>query len=383
MSRLSTEPIEQTVVDSPRRALNPFELIGPALGWVCVVSVVLSLLVDFFIGESDLRSGLWSWTAMICVLGFTYVVIAKNLLVYVVRRLGEASFVILVIATITFILLRFLPGGPFDSEKALPPEVKANIEAKYHLNDPLITQYSNYIYDLLHGNLGESYKYIGRSVTDILVQALPVSIQLGVYALVLSFLIGIPLGVFAAAKHNTWKDSTLMIAAMSGVALPSFLVGPIFILIFANKLEWLPPAMWEGPIYYILPVVTLGIRPAAIIARLTRSSVLDVIHSDFIRTARAKGLDQRIVLFKHVLRNSLIPVLTVSGPLIANLLSGSFIIEIIFAVPGMGRHFVQSVTNRDYPLIMGATLVYASILVLANMLVDLLYAVVDPRIRLS
>lgn len=357
--------------------------VGRGLGWLCVTSVVLSLLVDFFIGESDLRSGLWMWTLVVCAIGFTYVIIRKNLLVYVSRRLGEASFVILVIATITFILLRFLPGGPFDSEKALPPEVKANIEAKYHLNDPLLTQYSNYIYELLQGNLGESYKYIGRSVTDILVQALPVSIQLGVYALVLSFLIGIPLGVFAAANHNSWKDSTLMIAAMSGVALPSFLVGPIFILIFANKLEWLPPAMWEGPIYYILPVVTLGIRPAAIIARLTRSSVLDVIHSDFIRTARAKGLDQRIVLFKHVLRNSLIPVLTVSGPLIANLLSGSFIIEIIFAVPGMGRHFVQSVTNRDYPLIMGATLVYASLLVLANMLVDLLYAVVDPRIRLS
>ncbi len=357
--------------------------LGKILGLGALLSVVACLLVDIFIGPSELRSAVLGTALLVIGVGFVFVVIQKSLFTYVAKRLSESLAVILIIATITFVLLRFLPGGPFDSEKALPPEVKANIEAKYNLNDPLIVQYSNYILGLAQGNLGESYKYIGRTVADIMAAALPVSIQLGTYALFLAFLIGIPLGVFAAANHNTWKDSTMMITAMSGVALPSFLVGPILILIFSSKLDLLPPAMWEGPIYYVLPVVTLGIRPAAIIARLTRSSVLDVIHSDYIRTARAKGLNMQVVLFKHVLRNSLIPVLTVSGPLIANLLSGSFIIEMIFAVPGMGRHFIQSVTNRDYPLIMGATVVYASLLVLANLLVDILYAVVDPRIRLS
>jgi ABC-type dipeptide/oligopeptide/nickel transport system permease component len=174
-----------------------------------------------------------------------------------------------------------------------------------------------------------------------------------------------------------------MTAAMSGVALPSFLVAPILILIFSYWANILPPALWEGPEYYILPVITLGIRPAAIIARLTRSSVLDVIHSDYIRTARAKGVDHKMVLFKHVLRNSLLPVITVAGPLIATTLSGAFVIELIFAVPGAGKHFVESVTNRDYPVILGATIVFATLLVLANLVVDLLYTIVDPRIRLS
>jgi oligopeptide transport system permease protein len=174
-----------------------------------------------------------------------------------------------------------------------------------------------------------------------------------------------------------------MFMAISGVALPSFIVGPILVYIFAYSLDLLPPALWESPIYYILPVVTLGLRPAAIIARLTRSSVLDVISSDFVRTAKAKGLAQKVVLFKHVLRNSLIPVVTMSGPLVANVLSGSFIIEIIFAVPGMGKHFVQSVTNRDYPLVLGVTLLYAALLVTANLLVDLLYAVIDPRMKMQ
>ncbi|MEQ1879213.1 MAG: ABC transporter permease, partial [Bdellovibrionia bacterium] len=227
------------------------------------------------------------------------------------------------------------------------------------------------------------YKYLGRSVTDIMADTFPVSFQLGIYALLVSFMIGIPLGVWAASKHNSWQDNAAMILAMSGVALPSFLVAAIFILVFSFWLRILPPALWDGPLYYIMPVFVLGIRPAAYIARLTRSSCLDVIHSDFVRTAKAKGVSRSVVLFKHVLKNSLIPVLTYAGPLLATILSGTFIIETVFAVPGMGHHYILSVTNRDYPLIMGLTLLFGVMLIMANLIVDLLYAVFDPRIRLK
>jgi len=280
-------------------------------------------------------------------------------------------------------LLRFLPGGPFDTEKALPPEVKANIEAKYNLNAPIMTQYKNYMFGLMQGDLGQSYKYIGRTVTDMIAESAPTTFKLGFYALLVAFFVGIPLGVIAAARHNTWIDNLAMAGAISGVALPNFLVGAILILVFAIQFQILPAALWESPAHYILPVITLGIRPISIIARLTRSSVLDIIRSDFIRTAWAKGLDEKVVLFKHVLRNSLIPVLSISGPLIANVLSGSFVVEVIFAVPGMGKHLVQSVNNRDYPLILGLTLLYSVVLIIANLLVDLLYSIVDPRIKLT
>ncbi|MES2856756.1 MAG: ABC transporter permease, partial [Bdellovibrionota bacterium] len=321
--------------------------------------------------------------------GVGYAVIRASMFVYVGKRLLEALFVIWVIATLTFALLRFLPGGPFDAEKALPPDIKANIEAKYGLNEPIMTQYGNYLVKIVQGDFGESYKYLGRNVTDIIVESFPASFQLGIYSLLLAFLFGIPIGVFAAARHNTLSDNAMMIIAISGVALPSFIIGPLFVMVFSFGIPFsslhglLPPALWESPIYYILPVVTLGLRPAAIIARMTRSSMLDVIQSDFIRTARAKGVANRHVLFKHVLKNSLIPVLTISGPLVAGVLSGSFVVEVVFGIPGIGKHLIQSVTNRDYPLVLGLTLVFAAMLVIANLIVDLLYTVVDPRIKLS
>jgi oligopeptide transport system permease protein len=315
--------------------------------------------------------------------GFAYTVVKLHLLPYLFKRIFEAGITLFVIVTIVFALLRLMPGGPFDTEKALPPEVMANLAAKYKLDAPLAEQYTNYLNKLVHGDLGESYKYIGRPVSTIIGDTFPISLQLGIYALILSYLIGIPLGVIAASKHNSWVDTSTMFVAMSGVTLPSFLVAAILILIFSFQLQILPPALWEGPIYYILPVITLGIRPAAIIARLTRSSVLDVIRADFVRTAYAKGLSQKMILFKHVLKNSLIPVLTYSGPLIADIISGAFIIEMIFAVPGMGRHLILSVTNRDYPLVLGMALLYSVILVVCNLLVDLCYAVVDPRIKLA
>ena len=314
---------------------------------------------------------------------FTIHTFSQGLASYVLKRLGQTAFVLWVIASLTFLLLRVLPGGPFDSEKPLPPAVKANIEAIYKLNDPLHLQYSNYMVGLLKGDLGVSYKYIGRSVSDIVAESFPASFQLGIFSMVLAFAIGIPAGVFAASRHNTWADSLTMMLAISSVSLPSFLVAAILIVIFSFQFDLLPVALWNGTSYYILPVVVLGLRPAAIIARLTRATVLDVIRSDYIRTARAKGLAERTVLYKHVLKNSLIPVLTFAGPLAAGVLSGSFVIEHIFNIPGIAKHFIESVSNRDYPLVIALTLLFSSLLVIANLVVDLLYTYFDPRIKLS
>ncbi|MBI4042655.1 MAG: ABC transporter permease [Deltaproteobacteria bacterium] len=301
---------------------------------------------------------------------------------YLVRRLGQSVITVWALVTLSFFLLKAVPGGPFDEDKQLPPEIKANIERKYNLHLPWYQQYFAYLGNLCEGDLGPSYKYLGRSVNDILADTFPVSLQLGLLSIALSFLIGIPLGMLAAYKQNTWVDTSAMFLAIAGVSLPSFLVGAILILIFAHALGWLPAALWEGPRYMILPAVTLGIRPAAIIARLTRSSMLDVIHSDYVRTARAKGLDELSVIAKHVLRNSLIPVITFSGPLIAGAVTGSFIVEHMFAIPGMGKHFITAVTNRDYTLIMGTTVVYGILLIGANIMVDFLYTIVDPRIKI-
>jgi len=363
------------------------DICGRILGWGVVLLCLGGIATDL----SDFALAPWYWWATSCwsLVAVAFAVVRGQMLVYAVKRLLESFVVIVIIATLTFMLLRFLPGGPFDSEKALPPEIKANIEEKYGLNKPIAEQYVNYMIGLAHGDLGESYKYIGRPVSEIIAESFPTSFQLGLYSLLLAFAIGIPLGVFAASRHNSFMDNGLMILAISGVALPSFIVGPLLVMIFSFGVPFsafhglLPPALWESPIYYIMPVVTLGIRPAAIIARMTRSSMLDVIQSDFVRTARAKGVAPYLVLYKHVLKNSLIPVLTLSGPLIAGVLSGSFIVEIVFGIPGMGKHLVQSVSNRDYPLILGVTLVFSVMLVVANLIVDLLYTVVDPRIKLS
>lgn len=362
-------------------------MIGKIFGYGLIGLILILIAMD--LSQTDIPRALWWLSGAWALLAFMYAVVAGDMVLYVVKRLLEAMFVIWVIATLTFLMLRFLPGGPFDQEKQLPPEIKANIEAKYGLDQPLLKQYVTYIAHSATGDLGESYKYLGRPVSTMIAETAPVSFQLGIYSLLLAFIVGIPLGVFAASKHNTWVDSSLMMVAISGVALPSFIVGPLLVVVFSFGIPFaflkgsLPPALWESPIYYLLPVVTLGLRPAAIIARMTRSSMLDVIQSDFVRTARAKGVSRQVVLYKHVLKNSLIPVLTISGPLVAGVLSGSFVVEIVFGIPGMGKHLVQSVTNRDYPLILGLTLVFSAMLVLANLIVDLLYTVVDPRIKLT
>ncbi len=350
--------------------------------WGATVAILFATVVLLSFFGYEIPIALW-WIFLGASFGGTAIYVFKQgMTLYVVRRLFEAGFAVFIIATLTFMLLRILPGGPFDSDKALPPEIMANLAAKYNLDAPLFKQYTDYIFGLVRGDLGQSYKYLSRDISSIIGESLPNSIQLGVYALIISYLIGIPMGVFAGWKPNSWLDLSCMTFAISGIALPSFLVAPIFILIFVKMLGWFEPALWAGPTYYVLPMVILGIRPAAVIARLTRASVLEVIHSDYIRTAKAKGLAAQTILFKHVLRNSLIPVLSLSGPLVAAILTGSFVIEQIFAIPGVAKHLVLSVSNRDYPLILGATLVFSVFLIVANLITDILTAIVDPRVKM-
>jgi oligopeptide transport system permease protein len=302
---------------------------------------------------------------------------------YALGRILVAIPVLLVVATVTFGLLRFLPGGPFDREKTLPPEILKNIEARYHLDEPLARQYVRYIGGLLKGDLGPSYKYVGRDVADVVGDALPVSVQLGAVALLISLVFGVPAGLAAGVRRGSLLDRGAMLLAVLGISLPGFVLGAALILGVALRLGWLPAALWEGPLYAILPALTLAALPTAYIAQLTRASVLEVIDHDYVRTARAKGLSERRVHWRHVLRNALLAVITYFGPLMAALLTGSFVVEKIFAVPGIGRFFVTAVTNRDYPLVLGVTLLYAVLVVTANLLVDLLYARLDPRIRLG
>ena len=300
---------------------------------------------------------------------------------FILNRLAWAVPVLWLVATLTFILLHMVPGGPFDGERALPPGIKANIEAKYHLDQPIATQYFIYLKDLLRGDLGPSYKYIGRTVNDVIRDTLPVSIQLGVWAVLIAVVLGVGAGILSAARPFSWQDHLSMILATAGISVPSFVLGTLMIILFSYQLQLLPAALWEGWRHVILPAFTLALLPASYIARLTRSSMLEVIGKDFIRTARAKGMSEAQVLFKHALKNSITPVASFLGPLIAALITGSFVIEFIFSIPGMGKFFITAVTNRDYPLIMGVTLVYAVFILLANFLVDLLYSWIDPRMR--
>lgn len=302
---------------------------------------------------------------------------------YLLRRILGVVPTFAILITLTFFLLRLAPGGPFDGERAWPPEIQANINARYGLDQPLARQFGTWLADLSRGDLRESFQYIGRPVVEVIGESLPVSAVLGAWALVIAVALGIPLGCIAAWKRGSWIDHGSMFLAVAGVSLPSYLAASVLILVFAFWLGWLPPALWEEPGSVILPALTLGLRPLALIARLTRASMLESLDSDYIRTARSKGIPESRVVFKHALKNSLIPVVTVIGPLAAALVTGSFLVEIVFQIPGMGKHFVQAVLNRDYPLVMGVTLVYGLILIASNLVVDLLYGWADPRVRLG
>ncbi|MBI3815573.1 MAG: ABC transporter permease [Nitrospinae bacterium] len=303
------------------------------------------------------------------------------MLLFIFKRFLWGIPVLLTVATLTFAVMHIVPGGPFDKEKRLPPEIKANVEAKYHLDKPIHQQYILYLYGLIRGDLGPSYKYQGRDVKDIIKDTLPVSIQLGILSLLISIAVGIIAGVIAGVRSDSFWDRLTILFAATGISLPNFIIGALLILLFSHFYKIFPPALWEGWRYAILPSITLGFAPAAYIARLTRSSVIDVINTDYIRTAKAKGLKDKNIIFKHVLKNSIMPVVTILGPLTAALVTGSFVVEYIFSIPGMGRFFITAVTNRDYPLIMGVTLIYTVITVAANIAVDIAYTCLDPRIR--
>ena len=299
----------------------------------------------------------------------------------IARRLLQSIPTLWVVATATFLLLRLAPGGPFDDEKPIPPEIKAQIEAHYGLDLPLYQQYFQFFGNLLKGDLGPSYKYPGWDVQEIIIQAFPVSLELGCWALLISLALGIPIGTLAALKHNKPAETNLMAVAMIGICLPSFVIGPILLMTFSLQLGWFNPLGWSYAGDRVLPAITLGLLYAAYIARLARSGMLDVMRNDYIRTARAKGLKERTVVMRHALRTSLYPVVAYMGPAAAGLISGSFVVETIFFIPGMGPFFVNAALNRDYTMVMGTVLFYATLIILFNLLVDIVQMWMNPRTR--
>lgn len=302
---------------------------------------------------------------------------------YIIKRIGGAVVVLWAVITITFGLMHAIPGGPFTEEKKLPPAVMANIEERYHLNDPLLTQYTDYLRHAAVLDLGPSFKYPGQTVNEIIADSMPVSAQLGLISLCIALGLGVTAGMAAAWRKNTWMDYGLMLIATLGVSVPSFILAAVFIQLFAFTWPVLPAAMWKGPAYAVLPALALAAHPTAFIMRLTRSSVLDALGQDYIKTARSRGVGTWRLLTHHALRNALLPVVSYIGPLAAALLTGSFIVESIFAIPGLGRYFVTSIYNRDYTVILGITIFYSFLIILMNLLIDLIYPLLDPRIRLK
>ena len=301
---------------------------------------------------------------------------------FMLIRILQALPVIFVVITATFFLVRSAPGGPFDQEKVVIPEVKKALEAQYRLDLPLHEQYIAYLGDLAQGDLGPSFKYPGRSVNEILFAGLPVTAELGLYALIIALCIGVTAGVFASLRPNTAQDYVPMSLAMIGICMPSFLLGPLLVLVFGIWLDWLPITGWgDIPGDKILPAVTLGSAYAAYIARLSRAGMLEILSQDYIRTARAKGLPEWRVVTQHALRGGLIPVIAFLGPAFAGLLAGSFVVETIFQIPGLGRFYVQAAFNRDYTMILGTTVFLSSLIVFFNLVSDIIAAWLNPRLR--
>jgi oligopeptide transport system permease protein len=304
------------------------------------------------------------------------------MLAYAARRLAAVLPTLLVIVTLAFVVVRLAPGGPFDAEQSLPPEVKANLERAYGLDQPLSSQYLHYLGGVMHGDFGPSLKYRDLSVRALIAQGLPVSIMLGLAALAVALAAGVPLGTWAALRRGTPIDHGIMSVAVLGVALPSFVTGPLLVLAFGLGLRWLPVAGWQPrePRYLILPVVTLALPLIAYIARLVRSSLLEVLQSDYIRAARARGLGTRRIIWRHALPPALLPVVSYLGPATAFVVTGSLVVETVFGLPGAGRYLVEGAINRDYTLVMGMVIVYGVITLLCNLAADLIYGWLDPRI---
>ena len=300
---------------------------------------------------------------------------------FVARRLLQVIPVFFVIITATFFMVRFVPGGPFTAEKAVSPEIMRNIEAHYGLDKPLWRQYLTYLGSISRGDLGPSFKYPNRTVNEIIGDKLPVSLELGALSLSVALVLGLTLGVLAAVRRNTWLDYLASSTGLLGICIPTFVLGPLLVLLFAIKLGWFNASGWYTPADRVLPSLTLGFVYAAYIMRLTRGGMLEVLNQDFIRTARAKGATEIRVVFRHALRGGLLPVVSFLGPGIAGILTGSFIIETIFQIPGLGREFVNSAFNRDYTLVLGTVILYASLIVICNLLVDIAQVWLNPKLK--
>ena len=302
---------------------------------------------------------------------------------YALLRLLGAIPTLLLVIVLAFLMVHAAPGGPFDAERVLPPEIEANIAAAYDLDKPLPQQFANYMGGLLQGDFGPSYRYRDHTVSELIGDAFPLSLKLGALAILLAVVVGVGVGTLAALNKDSLLDRMVMAVAMTGISIPVFVIAPVLVLFFAVKLQWLP-AGWsgaEGAGRLVLPVISLALPQIAYIARLTRASMIDVLSSDFVRTARAQGLGTSAIVRLHALKPSMLPVLSYMGPAIAAILTGSVVVEEIFGIPGLGQHFVRGALNRDYTLVLGIVIFYAALVVLLNLIVDLLYGVIDPRIR--
>ncbi|QUM77827.1 oligopeptide ABC transporter permease OppB [Moritella sp. 24] len=302
---------------------------------------------------------------------------------FIIKRIFESIPTMLVLITLSFFLMRFAPGNPFSSERALPPEVMANINAKYGLDKPVLEQYTTYLTNIIQGDLGPSFKYKDFTVNELVGAALPVSAKIGFFAFVLTLILGVFIGTMAALRQNTWFDYTIMSTAMLGVVMPSFVLAPALIYLFSINLGWLPAGGWNSGtwMYMILPVVAMSLLYVATFARITRGSMIEVMNSNFIRTARSKGLSKPHIVIKHALKPAMLPVVSYMGPAFVGIITGSVVIETIFGLPGIGKLFVNAAFNRDYSLVMGITVLIGFLFILFNAIVDILLAYIDPKIR--
>ena len=301
---------------------------------------------------------------------------------FALGRILQAIPVLLAVITVTFFLIHSAPGGPFSADKAVPPEVIKALEEQYNLNQPIWQQYVSYLGDVVRGDFGPSFKYSGRTVNELIAAGLPITAELALYAMIVALVIGLVAGIGAAVRPNTAQDYIPMTAAMIGICMPSFLLGPLLVLVFGINLEWLPVSGWgDIPGDKILPSITLGAGFAAYIARLSRGGMLEVLSQDYIRTARAKGLSETLIILKHALKGGLIPVVAFLGPAFAGLLSGSFVVETIFQIPGLGRFYVQAAFNRDYTLILGMTIFLSTLIIVFNLISDMLAIWLNPKLR--
>lgn len=302
---------------------------------------------------------------------------------YAVRRILSAIPTLFVVIVISFFMIRLAPGGPFDLERTLPPEIERSLREAYNLNKPLMAQFGDYLINVAQGDFGPSFKYADHSVMDLIMTGLPVSLRIGLCAIVLAFVLGIGMGAIAAQRQNTWLDHAIMATAMTGIAVPNFVMAPLLTLVFGVYLGLLPVGGYGGGDIrnLILPIIAVALPQVAYVARLARASMIEVLRFNFIRTARAKGIGERLVLTRHAFKGALLPVVSYMGPAAANTITGSMVIEQIFGIPGIGRYFVQGALNRDYTLVLGVVIFFAVVIVIFNLIVDLVYGLLDPKVR--